>query len=324
MIYGELLANRFGIMPKDVYEVKGGWSAKAYRVDAGRYNYFLKVYDKSQPSIQPWVNRIDAYISILGWLSKTQELRGLIAEPIPSLNGDYKVETTDHAFLLFTYVQGDTPGERGLSRSQVAELAKILARLHVFGESIPCDTRGLFEDVSLSFCDNLERYMAEARDQDDPLSRLVSPKADMIRSAIAETVRLRDTARLNAQSLVLCHTDAHYNNVIQSDCLVLVDWEDLRLAPAEADLFMYAFNPHWPAFWHAYSAIRSDFHIDAGLLRFYLIRRRLDDIWYYVSRILFDEPNEDEVSRICGRLRSAFSETQRLLSDELTLELGIE
>lgn len=314
MLHGELLANRFGIVPKDVHEVKGGWSAKAYRVDAGEHIYFLKVYDKAQPSVQPWIERIDAYISVLGWLCTTQELRGLIAEPIQSINGDYKVETNDHVFLLFTYVPGDTPGERGLSQAQLADLAKILARLHGLKESIPCDTRGLYEDVSLSFCDKLERYMSEVRNE-DTLSRLICPNTEMIRSAIAETVRLRDTSRLNTRSLVLCHTDAHYNNVIQSDHLVLVDWEDLRLAPAEADLFMYALKPEWPVFWHAYSAIRSDFHIDAGLMRFYLLRRRLDDIWYYVSRVLFDKPSEDEVSRICTRLRSAFSETQQLLSD---------
>ena len=322
MIYEDLLANCFGIIPRDVYEVRGGWSAKAYRVDTARHSYFLKSYDKLQPSVQPWVKRIDAYISVLGWLSKTQDLRGLIAEPIPALNGDYKVESADHVFLLFTYVQGDTPGERGLSRSQVTELARILARLHCFGESIPCDTTGIREDISLSFCNNLERYLTDAHNQDDLLSRFVSPKADMIRFAITETVRLRDTARMNAQSLVLCHTDAHYNNVIQRNQLVLVDWEDIRLAPAEADLFMYALNPYWPAFWQAYSAIRSDFRIDMRLLRFYLIRRRLDDIWYYISRILLDEPKEDEVSRICGRLTSAFSETQRLLSDKLILDLG--
>jgi hypothetical protein len=54
-------------------------------------------------------------------------------------------------------------------------------------------------------------------------------------------------------------------------------------------------------------------------MRFYLIRRRLDDIWYYVSRVLFDGPKkEEEILRISDRLRSAFSETKQLLSDKLT------
>jgi len=322
MLYGELLASRFGILPQTVHAVKGGWSAKAYRVDAGKKDYFLKVYDKAQPSVKPWIERIDTYVPILGWLAHTQALHGLIVEPIPSLSGDYKVETADHVFLLFAYVRGSTPGERGLSHSQAAALAEILARLHSFGEDIPCNTKGLLEDTSLVFCEKLESYLDKAYNQ-DVLSCLVYPEAAMIRTAIAKTILLRDTARLNAHPLVLCHTDAHYNNVIQSDRLVLVDWEDLRLAPAEADLFMYALDPHWRIFWKTYSSIRSDFRIDAGLMRFYLMRRHLDDIWYYVSRVLFDKPNEDEVSRICGRLRNIFPETRRLLSDGFTLDLEI-
>lgn len=39
--------------------------------------------------------------------------------------------------------------------------------------------------------------------------------------------------------MVLCHTDAHGWNLIQSNKLVLVDWEGLRLAPPEADLNMF-------------------------------------------------------------------------------------
>jgi spectinomycin phosphotransferase len=314
MLYGELLADNFGIRPKDVYEVKGGWSAKAFRVTAENGEYFLKVYDKTRPSTQPWVERIDAYIPVLGWLSRTQELCGRIVEPIPSLHGYYKVEADEHVFLLFGYVPGETPGQQGLSRLQVAELAETLALLHGFGEGIPCDTRGLSEDISLSFCAKLELYLTEAHNT-NMLSELVCPEIDMIRAAIAETIRLRDTARLNAKSLVLCHTDAHHNNVIQSDRLVLVDWEDLRLAPAEADLFMYVLNPYWNEFWHAYAAVRQGFLINADLMHFYLIRRRLDDIWYYVCRVLFDGPNKDEVIRICDRLKSAFSETRRLLSE---------
>lgn len=323
MIYYELLLKYYNVLPNDVKEVKGGWSAKAYRVDARKTAYFLKVYDKAKPSIQPWIKRIDSYIHVLGWLSKTPELQGQIVEPIPSVNGSYKVETDDNVFLLFAYVHGNTVGEKGLSCSQVVELAGIFARLHSFGENIPCDTSKLHEDISLSFCDKLKCYLDEIHDQ-DVLYRLMLPEVDMIRLAILETVKLRNTVRLNVKSLVLCHTDAHYNNVIQSDRLVLVDWEDLRLAPAEADLFMYALNPHWKAFWNAYSTIRSDFHINADLMRFYLIKRRLEDIWYYLLRVLLDKPNEDEVFRICGRLRSAFSETQQLLFDEHSLDFGTD
>ena len=315
MIHKELLSKHFNITPDDVREVKGGWSAKAYRVDTENNAYFLKAYDKSLPSVVPWVRRIDDYIPVLGWLSDTPELRGRVVTPIKSVSRDYKVETETHVFLLFEYVPGETPWEGRLTRRQLAELAEILALLHSFdASSVPCGTGGLREDISFDFCIKLERYL-NAPEGNSGLSRVISKEADMLRAAIGTTVRLRDTVRLNAKHLVLCHADTHKNNVIQSDRLILADWEDLRLAPAEADLFMYALDPGWEVFLQAYKAIRRDFHIDENLLNFYLIRRRLDDIWSDIARLLYDDPGKYEAARCFELLQISFSETQQLLNE---------
>ena len=61
MNYNDIVKERFGINPKAVHEARGGFSAKAYRVDAGDRAYFLKVYDKSLPTMQPFIRRIDTY-----------------------------------------------------------------------------------------------------------------------------------------------------------------------------------------------------------------------------------------------------------------------
>jgi len=105
----EILKIYFGIATADICEVQGGWSAKAYQIDAGDRNYFLKVYDKSLPSIQPWINRIDTYMPVLGWLSGTSELRRNVIHPITTLDGKYMVETTDCVYVLFDYIHGETP-----------------------------------------------------------------------------------------------------------------------------------------------------------------------------------------------------------------------
>ncbi|MCL2545247.1 MAG: phosphotransferase [Clostridia bacterium] len=309
----EILKERFGVVPTSVSEVTGGFSAKAYRVDAGRA-YFLKVYDRSLPTMRPFIARIGAYMPALGWLAATPALRGRIAHPIPALDGTYQVQTCDHVFLLFAYIRGETPGGKGLTLRQTEELAETLAILHDTGRHIPFGTPGLTEDISLPFCEKLERYLSETDPEASVLSRLVCPHAAMLRSAIKETVRLRDTVRVGAGPLVLCHADAHPWNVMQSDRLVLVDWEDLRWAPAEADLFMHALSPHWAAFWKAYSAIRSDFRIDAGLMRFYLIRRRLDDMWMDIERITQEDPTEGEVAEMLGWIASSISEARQILS----------
>jgi len=313
MMHDEVLKEHFGVAPTNVCEVVGGFSAKAYRVDADRA-YFLKVYDRSLPTMRPFIERIDAYMPALGWLSTTPALRGRVAHPIPALNETYKVETPDHVFLLFAHIQGETPGEKGLTLRQTEELAEILAILHDTSKHIPFDTPGLSEDISLPFCEKLERYLANADLEASALARLVCPHAATLRAAIAETVRLRDTVRLHAAPLVLCHADAHSYNVMHGNRLVLVDWEDLRWAPAEADLFMHALSPHWAAFWQAYSAIRSDFRLDAGLMRFNLIRRRLDDIGLDIERITQEDPTEAETTKMLGWIALSISEAREILS----------
>ncbi len=308
----DLVINRFGIIPGSIIEVQGGWSAKAYRLDTNFCSYFLKVYDKSLPSIQPWMKRIDSYMPVLGWLSGTPELGRNVIHPITTLSDEYKAETEDDVFVLFDFIFGETPGEKGLTDAQTAELAGIIARLHNLRD-IPCDNPGLAEDISVPFCENVTAYLNKAPGESD-LDRLIYPHAKTLHAAAAETLRLRDTVRLNARPLVLCHADAHAFNVIQSDRLVLADWEDLKWGPAEMDLILFAMDSNWDIFWKAYSAVRPDFQINFDLIRFYLIRRHLEDIWGDIARISFEKPGRDETAQMTEEIKTAISGIEKLLT----------
>ncbi len=318
-MYYELLREHFGITPLDVFEVKGGWSAKAYRVNLKDETYFLKVYDKSLPTIKPWIERIDDYIPVLGWLSEKPELHERLIKPIKTLNGKYKVETDESVLLLFVYIPELVPNKEGLSRSQLAELAETMALLHTTGKDISFDTQGLTEDISLPFCKQLEEFLNNMGDDtnapmNNALITLISPHADMLRAAIQKTVHLRDTIRLNYSPLVLCHGDAHSNNVIQGERLVLVDWEDLRWAPAEADLFIYAWHPNGHALLEAYSATRGDYRINQELLNFYILRRRIEDLWVDVQRLTEESPGEAETATLLDYTRLAIEGVKAVYS----------
>jgi thiamine kinase-like enzyme len=308
----DLLTNRFGITPQNIREVPGGWSAKAYRINTGDHCYFLKEYDKSLPSIRPWIERIENYMPVLGWLSGTPELGKNVIHPITTVDGKYKAETAKFIYVLFDYIEGETPGEKGLTDTQTTELAEILARLHNLN-SIAYDNPGLAEDLSIPFCEKIKLFL-DGEPTDNDLSRLIFPHADILREAIMVTNRLKNTVRIDATPLVLCHADAHPFNLIQSDRLVLVDFEDLKWAPAEIDLILYALSPNWEVFWKAYSAIRPDFRINPDLMKFYLIRRRLDDIWSDIARISFEKPSEEEIAQMTGWMKKAISEIRQLLT----------
>jgi spectinomycin phosphotransferase len=148
-----------------------------------------------------------------------------------------------------------------------------------------------------------------------PLLILSSPHADLLVKAIHETLRLRDTVRLRYSPLVLCHGDAHGNNVIQGERLVLADWEGLHLAPAEADLFIYAWHPHGDMLLEAYEAARRGYRINHDLLNFYVRRRRID-VWVDIQRLTEESPDEAETAKLLDWTRRGFEEIHMLLRDK--------
>ncbi len=296
----DILAHKFCVQSVEIKEVHGGWSARAFAVETNEKRYFLKVYDSTQQAVQPWIERIDHYISVLGWLAQTAALQGRIVTPVATPKGEYKVESGTNVYLLFDYVDGPTLGT--LNCEQLTELASILARLHGLEVEGLADLAELQEDTSLLFCQRLGEFLSSEH-QGGNLGNFLQPYRATLLAAIHRTLRLRDSVRLGAPPLSLCHTDAHGNNVIQGDKLVLADWEGLCVAPVEADLFMYTSDPNWDAFIGAYRLSRPGFVLNEDMLLFYQCRRYLEDIWYYLTRLLHDHPGEKEAEEVYIRLR---------------------
>jgi len=296
-----VLRSEYSIVSNAISPTPGGFSAKAaYHVVAtDGAEYFLKVYDKSLPTTRLFIERIDAYMPVLDWLSALPVLGGRVLTPVALRRGGaYQAETGSDVCVLFRYVRGETPGIDGITRAQTVELAGILARLHEADETLPFQTPGLAEDVSLPFCERLMGFLDGADAKHGALFERISPHAGMLRAAIREALRLRDTVRFGYSPLVLCHGDAHGNNVIQGERLVLVDWEELRRAPAEADLFIHAWHPHGDALLEAYAAARPGYRIHREMLRFYVLRRRIEDIWLDIQRLTEEAPNETETKEL--------------------------
>lgn len=295
-----LLKSEYDIISSSIVLVPGGFSTKAaYHVTSmDGAEYFLKIYDKALPTTRQFVERIDIYMPVLGWLSASPALRRHVLTPIPTREGPYKAETVRDVYVLFIYVSGKMPGIQGMTEAQTIELAEILALLHDTGEAVPFEMPGLAEDISLSFCEHLIQYLSNASAEHNALFDLVSPHAELLLAAVGEALRLRDMVRLGYSPLVLCHGDAHGNNVIQSERLVLADWEGLHLAPAEADLFIHAWHPHGSTLLKKYIDARHGYQINQELLYFYILRRRLEDIWVDIQRLIEEAPDEAETAKL--------------------------
>lgn len=313
----KLLYDAYGIYADRVVPAPGGWSSAAYRVETAGGRYFLKVYDDLRETAQPWVRRMIARLPLLVWLQGTP-LGPHIPRTHPALDGRHYVPPAVEGAgtcMLFDWIDGRTVGDDPYPPAQLVELARLLATLHSYNASdIPSWADALAEDTVLPFCDALQSLLdGDLSPLPAPLAPLVEAHADTLTRAVPRLRTLLQTARLRVAAPVLCHTDAHGYNVLQSDRLMLIDWEGVCLAPPEADLFMFAGRDDFGGFLHAYRQVRPGYTPDEALLSFYRLRRRLEDIWEFIAQLLYDRPDEATRADALRHLQNELMQTALLL-----------
>jgi len=292
-----ILKEQFDVECTDITGIQGGLSAKNYKIKTDTKTFFLKVYDKKKAKTSLWTENIDQYMPILMWLNENTKLQGKIVRPIKTNKGGYRFDDDENVFLLFDYIEGETVG-RTLTQTQILEAANILALLHNYGDEIPMNTEKIREDFSVPFCHSLEHFIAEDyKTAPNDVKAILQPCLEKLLSINEAVKSSSEKVKQKNIKMVLCHTDAHGFNLMQSEHLVLVDWEGIKLALAEADLIMFTKKEYWDIFIERYERQRPNFILDDELLLFYILRRKIEDIWAFIESILFDDQAEEERKR---------------------------
>ena len=243
--------------------------------------------------------------------SETSLLAGLAAagvpvpRPIPDRDGGLVGAFEGYEVQVLEYLEGgNLEDETAWPDDLYGKVAELVAAVHASTPRV----RSLgprTEDYELPFLPGLAAALAaiEARVRpprlDDPsltaFRELMLPRTGEIRAAIDRLERLRDRARSGSQpaDMVLCHTDIWGSNLIldESASLHLLDWNGARIAPPEADLFMFAGTSFFPpgrfgSFLRRYEPAVGRVDLDADRLGFYLYRRDLEDLALFVDDIV--------------------------------------
>jgi thiamine kinase-like enzyme len=289
-----VLRKQYRLEPRQLSIVKGGWSALAYKVECGEHSYFLKAYEKKNASTAYWTALLDDYMPILLWLGLKPPLRGKVPNPVLTVNGGFWCQDDSHIFVLFDYIEGETVGETPLTHHQVLELAQIMAELHTAGALMPFSMKALEEDYSLPFLTKLNAFLDRGfADSPSELWETAGKYNAQLHEKAVDLSGLADSMKLSGTPKTLCHTDAHNWNLMQGSSLILIDWEGMRLAPKEADLFMFRGQAYWCAFWKSYSELRPGYDPDPLAMQFYSLRRKLEDIWAFMERLLYDSISDE-------------------------------
>lgn len=188
-------------------------------------------------------NSFDLNSVMIPQILSEKGMKGIIP-PIPTKDGELRVQSGTQSFILYPFVSDISGWERDLSEGEWKKFGKTLRFLH----EVPLQA---FEGFTIP----QENFASGARQK--VLSFLLSSPKDFPKDSPAAELHLRmkerekllfhilERAESLGQSLAgkkqefcLCHGDIHAGNILlePSESFFIVDWDTLVCAPKERDL----------------------------------------------------------------------------------------
>jgi len=301
-----ILKTEYGITADSIAPAVGGLSASAYKVSCAGGEFWLKEYDNAKINTAKQLEKLDLSMAFAFWLDNNTSLKGRVNSPIPTRQGELKAETPDYTYLLFSYIDGVTIETTPLSTAQQEELAEIVGELHKHGSDMPFDFSDIRENFEIP-CDEILKIQQHKPDD----SLCVYQQYDILLQAVELSKNMADQIKSEKLPFVLCHADIHGWNIMQSDKLILIDWESIRYAPVEADLYTfwgdwYWGDSNWGSYWDVflpiYKKLNPIYFYREEVLRFYQLRRHIEDIEEFYKEYLYDDITEEEKNEIKSHL----------------------
>ncbi|MFD0711568.1 aminoglycoside phosphotransferase family protein [Paenibacillus sp. GCM10027626] len=311
----------YDIKPVKITPQQGGWAALAFKVQDEKRTYFLKMYEKSRASTAKWTALIDTYVPVTVWLMNNSRLQGKLPVPIATNKGTYKCEDEAGVYLLYSYIEGATIGEKQLTAEQAGQLAECVAELHRYpAANFPLDLSALTENYEVPFLQPLHDRLEGMWEQEwnEELKNVLRPHRKQLVALIDTMLRLSRTLQQRHLPLVFCHTDLHNWNLMQAGGqLILLDWEGLKLAPAEADMMSFTDKAYFRTFLAIYRERHPQYTVDPDVLQFYRGRRKLEDVWEFMEQLLFDQQTAEDRADSLNHLQRELSELTEVKGTEL-------
>lgn len=274
---------------REVYDVRAarlhflpfGYAAACYRVErAGAESLFLKLWPPA-PSGEPNHSWRAASLPLLYAIRE----RGLpipVPAPLRTRSGALWACAAGIPLALFPFIDGSRPVWTPQLRDT---LARTIAALHRATPAL-ADLLPAREDFAFLWAEPLRQGLGQLDTitaQDRPglraLRDAVLPRRDEVLAQISRLDRLRGVVSLLHGPLVLCHTDIGDDNLLvdRQSQLVVLDWDEARVAPPEYDLYELGAQ-HGVDFLRAYLAAGGGGPLRRDHVAFALRRRAVGDM----------------------------------------------
>lgn len=282
--------------------------AWVYRVDTPGAPYFLKLRRALTSEVGLAVPH----------LLRQRGIAQVVA-PIPARSGALWAAADGWTLVLAPFISGRTAASVGLSDAQWAELGALMRAVHATPLPPELERTLPRETFAPEWRDDTEALRARALSggHDDPLDAEAAEFWRASAAAIDAVIERADTLgprlRDSHPPHVLCHADCHTYNVLVTDAgeLLLVDWDEVTVAPRERDLFFFAggiseqlVSPRAEA---AFFSAYGEGTVDPVALAYYRATWAVQDITDFAARVFGMRDVGAETRReALGALRGLF------------------
>jgi hypothetical protein len=308
-----LLSSRYGLAVERIEPAPRGWTGETwFAMTREGTRYFVKVYprDRLPPTALPGL----PVLAELHRLGLNQ-----VSRPIPATDGALHVALGETTVVVFTCVDG----VRAPFTFGGKERGDLLARIHELTKQVAVAVER--ETFTPYLRDELLSELERAKDDPgiDPLRRdlrgFVAEREAEIKGGWATYERIAEACRAKQFEFVVTHTDWPFNVMERaSGGIVLIDWDELLLAPAERDTW---FARGDPAFWRAYRARRPE-HVESALATAYYVHARyFGELVDFVQVVLGDD-RPDKRAESMALLDGAWMTGLRARMEQTAAALG--
>ena len=284
----DILKENYNLRVTNFSPVLVGEMGESYVVAGDTEKYFLKILHKNKIDS---VKNLEATLALTAFLKKS----GIeeIGYPIPSLSGELKISLENYYLVLQNYI--DATSLQSLETDDITKIAEIVAKIH--GASI-IDLEIEEETYGTEYADLLLKQLAVAEKEDGVWPKavrdLLLPHKSRLEADLERLHFFSAQTSSTKKTLVITHGDLILNNILKDKAgkIYIVDWDMAKLALPERDLWFFA-KDNGVKFLSAYQKL-TDYSIDKNVMSFFLYKRYLEDIVYWLEEILTTDVSDQQ------------------------------
>jgi spectinomycin phosphotransferase len=286
----KVVQDKFGISVISLTPVPRWEAVRAYIVETSNHeHFFLKIYPDKIP---------DSAFRFAYDLFAKARIRN-ITHPIPTSNGQMRVEIGDFHIALFNLISGRTAEEQKLTDGQLERLGELLAKVHqsktIIGEYSVRENFDIpFKDRLATVFNALSHVTGNSTDYKTRLKLFLEPHRQEFMQELETLEEVQRKVRRKHLEFVNCHGEPSPANILSSNDgeIHLLDWDDPIFAPKEKDLLFFKDNIE-PVM-KGYSLFSKNNIIDPAVIEFYGHMWNLGEIVDYASKILFENHSDEQ------------------------------